>query len=89
MASVSSSASSEGRSAELGGSAEAEWWRERAMRAEAEVGALRHEVFEHDLEAAHAIERMEQTEARIDEITGSRSWRLTGPLRWFRSLLRR
>jgi hypothetical protein len=73
----------------LAGSAEAEWWRERAMRAEAEIGALRHEAFEHDLEAAHAIERMEQTEARIDEITGSRSWRLTAPLRRLGSLFRR
>ena len=86
---MSSSGSSEGRPPELAGSAEAEWWRERAMRAEAEVGALRHEVFEHDLLASHAIERMERTEARIEEITGSRSWRLTAPLRRLGSLLRR
>jgi hypothetical protein len=73
----------------LGGSAEAEWWRERAMRAEAEIGALRHEAFEHDLEAAHAIERMEQTERRLADVLDSRSWRLTAPLRRVRAWLRR
>jgi hypothetical protein len=58
------------------------------MRAEAELGALRHEVFEHDLLASHAIERMERTETKMEEILNSRSWRLTAPLRRVRAWLR-
>ena len=51
-------------------------WKQRARRAEAEAAAARMET----------VATMTQAEARLNEVTQSRSWRLTAPLRRLNAL---
>ena len=53
-------------------------WRERARRAEAEAAAARAEVVSQEMQAQA---RAEQYKREVEEITQSRSWRMTKPLR--------
>jgi hypothetical protein len=53
-------------------------WRERARRAEAEAAAAHAEVVSQEMQAQA---RAEQYERELEEITQSRSWRMTKPLR--------
>jgi Glycosyltransferase like family len=53
-------------------------WKQRARRAEAEAAASRAQVIEKELQGDA---RIKQLESELEEITGSRSWRLTKPLR--------
>jgi Glycosyltransferase like family len=55
-------------------------WRERARRAEAERDAAR--VVEYSTQLALQA-RLKEIETALSQTTGSLSWRLTAPLRWF------
>jgi len=57
-------------------------WRQRAMRSEAEAAAAKGEAISERLQR-------EATDRQLERVVESRSWRLTAPLRWPRTLLRR
>ena len=54
-------------------------WQSRARQAEAEREATRSMAGFVTLRATDRLERLEQ---QVEQLTGSRSWRLTEPLRW-------
>jgi Glycosyltransferase like family len=66
----------DGRMPEFG--AQAGGWKERARRAEAEAAAARAQVVSKQMQSDA---RATQLRRELDEITSSRSWRLTRPLR--------
>jgi Glycosyltransferase like family len=53
-------------------------WRQRARRAEAEASLARTQAV---AAMMHADAKARQLERRLEEVTGSRSWRITAPLR--------
>ena len=57
-------------------------WRQRAMRSEAEAAAAKGKAISERLQR-------EATDRQLERVVESRSWRLTAPLRWPRTLLRR
>jgi hypothetical protein len=60
-------------------------WKQRARRAEAEASLARTQAVAAML---HADARAVHAERQVDEVTSSRSWRITAPLRRLNSLLK-
>lgn len=60
-------------------------WKQRARRAEAEAAATRAQVVAKELQSDA---RIKQLERQVEELTVSKSWKITSPLRRLNALLR-